>query len=251
MQEVLFTFMGQWSYLGLIGILLIAGFGAPIPEDIPLLAAGWLVHKGQAELGLMIATALVGVMMGDTIIFTLGRRYGMKILERKWMRRIAKPWMLAKAQYLYDNHGAKVLFAARFMPGVRAVIYLKAGVFNVPYWKLWLFDGAAALISVPVWICVGWKFSPYIEQVLGSARLASYVVAAITVVGVALWVWLEYRRKGRRKLAMKALEPIVRTAALVKPEPAVAVAAEPASIGAEPADKKEVKASIPPAVAPR
>lgn len=240
--------MGHWSYLGLLGILLIAGFGAPIPEDIPLLAAGWLVHKGQAELGLMIATAMFGVMMGDTIIFTLGRRYGMKIFEHRFLRRLARPWMLAKAQYLYDNHGAKMLFGARFMPGVRAVVYLKAGVFNVPYWKLWLFDGAAALISVPVWVCVGWKFSPYIEQVLGGARIASYIVGGLTVLAVGAWVWLEYRRKGQRKLALTALSPKVCTAPLVLPE--IAAPNEIASCS-EVIEKTKVKIATPPAVVSR
>ena len=244
---MLFSFMGHWSYLGLIGILLIAGFGAPIPEDVPLLAAGWLVHKGQAELGLMIATALLGVMMGDTIIFTLGRRYGMKILEHRFLGRIARPWMLAKAQYLYDNHGAKMLFGARFMPGVRAIVYLKAGVFNVPYWKLWLFDGAAALISVPVWVCVGWKFSPYIEQVLGGARIASYIVIGLTALAIGVWVWLEYRRKGQRKLALKALSSKVCSAPLVRTD--LETAAEPTAAHTEVIDKSKVKVPVPPAIA--
>ena len=249
MQELLFSFMSQWSYLGLIGILLIAGFGAPIPEDVPLLAAGWLVYEGQAELGLMIATALFGVMMGDTIIFTLGRRYGMKILEHRFLKRIAKPWMLEKAQFLYDNHGAKMLFGARFMPGVRAVVYLKAGVFKVPYWKLWLFDGAAALISVPVWVCVGWKFSPYIKQILGGAKIGSYIVGGLAVLAIGIWVWLEYRRKGQRKLAMEAIAAKVRSAPLVTPSPEPVAHESP--IATERIEKKEVKVGTATAVAHR
>ena len=112
MQDLLFAFVGKWTYLGLIAVLLAAGFGLPLPEDIPLLAAGWLVYKGDADFELMIATALFGVLLGDSVLFMLGRWYGMRILEHRFLRRIAKPWLLAWAQALYDGHGAKILFAA-------------------------------------------------------------------------------------------------------------------------------------------
>ena len=201
MQDFFFAFVGKWSYLGLILILLAAGFGAPIPEDIPLLAAGWLVYKGEADLMLMIGAALIGVLLGDTIIFTMGRRYGMRILEHRFLRRIAKAWLLDRAQALYDDHGAKILFAARFMPGFRAVVFLNAGIFKVPYWKFLAFDGGAALISVPVWVWVGCKFSQHIHRFLGEARLASYVIGAALVAALIIWgLWERHHLLKKRRL---------------------------------------------------
>jgi membrane protein DedA with SNARE-associated domain len=200
-QDFFFAFVGKWSYLGLILVLLAAGFGAPIPEDIPLLAAGWLVYKGSADFTLMIATALIGVLLGDTIIFTLGRRYGMRILEHRFLRRMAKPWLLERAQALYDGHGAKMLFAARFMPGFRAVVFLNAGIFKVPYWKFIAFDGGAALISVPVWVWVGCKFSQHVHRLLGEARLASYVIGALLVAALIFWgLWEHHHLLKKRRL---------------------------------------------------
>jgi len=191
-EEYLFSFLGQWSYLGLFLVLMAAGLGVPLPEDIPLVAAGWLVHKGQAELGLMIATGLVGVLLGDSILYFLGRRYGTQIFEHRWLRRIAKPWLLEKARVKYADHGAKILFAARFMPGLRAVLFLTAGTVRVPYWKFLLIDGLAALISVPTWIWLSSRFSGTIEDLLGGARMATYVMGGVLLAALLVWGAWEY-----------------------------------------------------------
>jgi len=217
-----FSVVGKWSYLGLFGILLAAGLGVPLPEDIPLLASGWLVHHGQADLRLMMLTGLLGVMIGDTMIFTMGRRYGTRIIEHRWLRTIAKPWLLEKARQKYADHGAKILFAARFMPGLRSVLFLTAGVCKVPYWKFCLIDGIAALISVPAWVWIGFKFSARMEKIAGGTRVATYVIAALLVLALILWGFYEYyhslRKKNRDVIAAdEALANIVRSAPLVNP----------------------------------
>ncbi len=190
MESFFSELLHNWSHLGLFGVLLAAGMGLPFPEDIPLILAGLIVRKTDGSLLLMILTGLSGVMVGDSILFLLGRRYGSSIVERRWFRRIAKPWLLEKARQKYEDHGAKILFVGRFMPGLRAVLFLSAGVFRVPYWKFLIFDGSAALISVPLWIWAGWHFSGEIEKVFKGARYATIVI--LSVLGVALVAWVVY-----------------------------------------------------------
>jgi membrane protein DedA with SNARE-associated domain len=213
-QDFLFTFIGKWSYLGLFAILIAAGLGVPLPEDIPLVASGWLVHRGAANLYLMMATGLLGVMVGDSLLFNMGRRYGDHILEHRWLRRIAKPWLVEKARHMYLNHGAKILFAARFMPGIRSVMFLVAGAFRVPFWKFFLIDGFAALISVPVWVWAGWKFSGSIEELLADARTATLVVVGALVGCLILWIIWEYRHNLSKRAAERMAQATQHSAPL-------------------------------------
>lgn len=202
MESLFVEVVGNWSYLGLLLVLLAAGMGLPLPEDIPLILAGFLVSRGNGDLFLMMLTGLAGVIIGDSILFCLGHRYGPGIVEHRWFRRFAKPWLIERARQKYENHGAKILFAARFMPGLRAVLFLTAGVFRVPYWKFITFDGTAALISVPVWIWAGWKFSSKIQEVFAGARMASYIILSVLAVALLVWILWEYNHNlKRRKLA--------------------------------------------------
>jgi membrane protein DedA with SNARE-associated domain len=81
------------------------------------------------------------------------------------MSRFITPARVQRAEIAFDRHGGKVLFAARFFPGVRAVFFFTAGVCAVPFWRLLAFDGSAALIHVPALMLLGWYFSGHIDAV--------------------------------------------------------------------------------------
>jgi len=230
------VFLAKWSYFGLFLILIAAGLGIPLPEDIPLVAAGWLVYKGRADLWLMIAAGLIGVMVGDSLLFSMGRRYGDHVVEHRWLRRIAKPWLIEKARRLYVNHGAKVIFAARFMPGIRAVVFLIAGVFRVPYWKFLLIDGVAALISVPVWVWVGARFSKHLEAILEGARLGTAGVVGVLILALVIWGVYEWRhnlsKKGHEaeaELTVESLSGLIRSAPLHPDSPPASSPPDPST----------------------
>ncbi len=191
--------IGNWSYLGLFVVLMAAGFGVPLPEDIPLVFSGFVVSTGQADLSLMILFGLAGVILGDSCLFLIGRRLGPGVLERRWFKRFAKPWLVQRARELYENHGAKVLFASRFMPGIRSVMFLTAGTFKVPYWKMLVFDGSAALISVPTLIWAGYYFHDSITEVFANARVASYVIGGTAIAALIAWGFWEYYHNLRKK----------------------------------------------------
>jgi len=238
-DSVFFTLLAKFSYVGLFVVLLAAGLGIPLPEDIPLVAAGWLVHTGKANLYLMMLTGLAGVMVGDSLMFRLGRKYGVHIVEHKWVKRFAKPWLLEKARQKYAAHGSKILFAARFMPGLRSAMFISAGVFGVPFWKFFLIDGFAALISVPVWVWAGWRFSGHIEQILGSARTATYCIVGLLVVALIAWGLWEYfhnlrKRNGAPEPAAGEVGEVgkVASAPLVPPQGSGPPAVHPASSAA-------------------
>ncbi len=68
---------------------------------------------------------------------------------------------------------------ARFLPGLRAPTYFTVGHSRLPYWEFLLFDGAAALISAPLWVCLGFYFGSDIEAAARHApRFGHYILAA-------------------------------------------------------------------------
>ncbi len=196
------------SYLGILLALLAAGFGIPIPEDIPLLTAGYLCHLGRASLVIMLPMTLAGVLVCDIILFLAGRRFGDHVMEHRWTGRLFRRTTLDAAKARFHDHGAKILFVARFMPGARAMVFVAAGIVGIPTWKFVAVDGTAALISVPTLVLLGWYFGEKSEALLASVRHAEhYVLAGLVLAAVVAIVIETYWGRRRRAPTARPQDP--------------------------------------------
>lgn len=189
---------------GLFAILILCGLGLPMPEDIVLVTAGLIAAESG---GSWIKTSLlmyVGVIAGDSIVFIIGRQFGTRLLAMKWMQRMLTPKKRERIEHLFEKYGSAVFFIARFLPGLRAPIFWTAGAMKARYVRFLMFDGAAALVSVPAFVFFGhwlWgKFGDDIEQLTRAAsRTHSFtlVIAVVAVIGAGIVVWVIRRRTAR------------------------------------------------------
>ncbi len=204
MQEFLETF----TYLGLALILLATGIGLPLPEDIPLLIAGYLCDQGVIDLRITIPLAMTAIVGSDCLLYWFGKRYGDRVTTLPVLRRMLKPDTLSRAASLYDRHGGKMMFVARFLPGLRAPMYFTAGLFRLGMHRLLAYDGLAALISVPLIVLVGYWFSDQLDMVRGEAKRLRIALLALSCVIVlsGVLVYLVRRRYLADDAAQRAAE---------------------------------------------
>jgi membrane protein DedA with SNARE-associated domain len=197
------------GYLAVFGVLVLCGFGLPMPEDIVLVTGGvlaWLASDLEEAsframfqdrcLLTMVAAGLAGILVGDSVIFWAGRKLGARVAEIPPLRRFITPPRLARAEELLRRRGNVVVLIARFLPGLRAPTYFTVGHAKLPFWEFLLFDGAAALISAPFWVCLGFYFGSDIgEAERAAGRFGNYILAAVLVVvaGLGIRWWLTRR----------------------------------------------------------
>lgn len=198
------------------GILLLCGFGLPIPEDITLILCGYAtyLHVGNrsSEAWAMawgsLGVGLAGVLIGDGIMFWLGRRWGTE-LARIWpFRSIFGNGRLARTRVFLQEHGAKVLFTARFTPGLRSVVFFSSGTLGIPASRFLFYDGLAALLSVPALVLSSWYWGDHIAEVIRRAQRAEHgllIVIALVAAIVALKWWLGRRRQTREAAELAKL----------------------------------------------
>lgn len=155
---------GTHSYFVMFGILIACGFGLPMPEDVVLITGGILASHEVTHFWGVVVVCMAGVLMGDGIVFGLGRYFGPSIKKKGIFKKIFTEKIDQRAQAIIHKYGDKVVFMARFMPGLRTPIFLTCGVYQVKPWKFLLLDGTAALISVPLWIYVGYVFGQNLEE---------------------------------------------------------------------------------------
>jgi membrane protein DedA with SNARE-associated domain len=198
LAEILLTFQGPTAYALVFVILLTCGFGVPIPEDITLIAAGILAYYNAANVWGMILVGLFGVLIGDSTMFFLGRKYGLTLARKKFVSRILSEERLIAVGEVLATRGNKILFGARFMPGLRSPLFFTAGALGVKARVFLFYDGLAALISVPTIVFSVYFFGHEMEKVIATIERANQgIVIAILTISVVVY----FRWKKRQKQA--------------------------------------------------
>jgi membrane protein DedA with SNARE-associated domain len=199
--DFLLNFYGPTPYLVIFGILLLCGMGLPIPEDVTLFAAGLMAYYGVSDLGVMIAVSLLGVLIGDAIVFFLGHKYGRKLTKKWFFHKLLPDDRLNAVSLKFKARGDKLLFVARFMPGFRAPIFFSAGTLHVPFGRFILFDGCAALISVPLIIGAVYHFGDSLDEVVRWVKRVEggilFVIVGVIAAFAAKWYITHRRLAGR------------------------------------------------------
>ena len=196
-MEFLISFFTDYGYFAFLFLLIICGFGVPIPEDITLVSGGVISGLGYANVHIMLLVSLFGVLLGDSTMYWLGRIYGVKILRFRPIRRFLTLERLRLVRNKFDQYGNRVLFVARFLPGLRAPIYMVAGITRrVSFIRFLLLDFFAAIISVPIWVYLG-DFGAsnldWLHEQIKKGQSVIYILIAVLAVFLA-WKWYKARK---------------------------------------------------------
>jgi len=200
---------GVFAYLVVFGILLVCGLGLPLPEDVSLILGGYLVHDGKAELAPMMATGYLGIIIGDSMIFFFGRRFGSKVGQTPtgFFARIVTPQKRARVEQLFKKHGEKIIMLARFLPGVRAVTYFTAGSVGMKWRRFALYDSIAALGSAPIFVYLGYKFGGELDALISAIKRGQRnVLIAMLLIGLVAFLVSRWRARREQQLNEQALK---------------------------------------------
>ena len=199
--EHLMVFFTQYGYWAVFFVLVACGFGVPVPEDIALLAGGVIcglsVHTSyQLNIHYMVVISLVGVLLGDGVMFFLGRLLGPRVTKIPGLKHVITPQNYAKIQEKARLYGDKILFIARFLPGLRAPIFIVSGISHkVSIFKFILMDGVAALISVPTIVYLGYFFSYDLDNVIHWLKKGeSFIIGGIVLI-IVVFILFRYFKK--------------------------------------------------------
>lgn len=192
----LVAWLAEHGYPIIFLMLLLSGLGVPVPEDVPLIAAGILADNGGLSVPIASVACGIFVLARDSIVFFLGRTYGVAVLENRWAARIVTAETVHKAEGYLQERGAAVVFVGRFIPGFRAAVFFAAGASGVRPVTFITMDFLAAILSLPFFIWVGYAFSQNLEkiqEVVGQFRTVSLSVIGL-VIAFALFRWWRGRK---------------------------------------------------------
>jgi len=157
------------------------------PGTSLLIAAGTLLAAGTLPYGPVIAGAVLGAVLGDSISYWIGHRFGDRI-ARIWPFS-RHPQLLPSGIAFFKRHGGKSVFIGRFFGPIRAVIPLAAGLMQMPRGAFWVANVVSALVWAPMLLLAGDLVGEAGGRVIGQGNTIVLVFAALVVFGVAAAVW--------------------------------------------------------------
>ncbi len=188
--------LAAFGYPGLAAFLLIENLFPPIPSELILPLAGFLVGKGEMSFLPALLAATTGSLVGACILYALGLWGGRPLVLRygRWLR--VKEGDLDHAEGWFEKYGDWVVFFARMVPGARSVVSIPAGMLQMPLGRFTLLTTSGSAAWNVLLIGAGWFLGENWRQITNAVGSISDVVVialAAGVVGGAIWWW----RRGR------------------------------------------------------
>lgn len=198
--ESLYTAFG---YAGVVVAMTIESAAIPLPSEIVLPFAGWMVSRGLAEpvTGAAwsywgaVTAGVVGNTLGSLLSYWIGRLGGRPLLDRYGRYVLISRHDLEAADRWFARWGEATVFFSRMLPIVRTFISVPAGVARMPVWRFTLFSvlGAVPWVMLLVWggVVLGANWG----EVKRMLRGLDYLVGAAVLVLVALYLWRHVSRR--------------------------------------------------------
>lgn len=181
------AFVGQWGYLAIIPAVVLGNAGVPIPEEAVLAVAGYLVWTGQLRLSVVLVVGILSAVAGDTLGYWAGRRYGRLVTERCRDRCGVTARGLERIRRLVVRYGALAVFAARFIPGLRAMAGPLAGASGVRWFPFVVANVVGATIYVPLAVTVGYGIAGLLDPLHRIVGDPALLILAGAVFGLVFW----------------------------------------------------------------
>jgi len=191
-----------WPFFYAFAALVAAGFGAPIPEELPTVGAGVWVGS-HPELGplrwLILPVCFVGVLISDVMLFGIGRWWGPRLLQYEWAKRLIPPETWRRIEGNYDRYGIKVLLLVRWLPAIRSPMFLSAGIMRLSFVRFVMADGAALVFGHSMLFFLAWWFGDAFQDLIerAEARVDRYkpLIVLLLIAAVAGFLVYHFLRR--------------------------------------------------------
>ncbi|MBA2481767.1 MAG: DedA family protein [Planctomycetes bacterium] len=171
--------------------------GLFLPGEIAVILGGVLASRGSASIWLIVPAAVLGAIVGDSLGYVLGKRFGAPFLKRKFGPR----WQ--RVESFMQRHGASAVFFGKFSAFLRAVVPAAAGAAHIPYRKFLFWNVIGCVIWGAGFALLGYFAGESYEKVMGwGGRIGAIIIGGVVLMGIVLYV-VHRRRRARQD----AVEP--------------------------------------------
>ena len=192
------TFINHFPYLGIFLLLILGEIGLPFPEDATLILSGFLTAHGVIKPLPAFSVLYLGLLITDFSLYLVGKKYGRSVVEHKRFHKIISSDRLSKLEEKFKKWGGLVVFLGRHVWGLRAQIFLVAGVMKMSAIKFIVADGIAAFFTIALWGGIGYLGGNSLQVLKKDATRIEHIGVVVLVVLLLGGIIFRYFKNNRR-----------------------------------------------------
>ncbi len=191
--NLVITAINNTGYLGIFSLMFLEATSLPVPSEVVLPFAGYLVSQGRLDFWVSVILATSAGVMGGLIDYYIGLFLGMKVISNYGSRFFISDEQMQSVQSLFQKHGGVIIFLSRLVPGIRTLTSFPAGSARMNLPKFVVYTALGCLIFDAILVYVG----DYLGTNWGVVRSIGVleIGATVAVIVAAAFVFMRMRSK--------------------------------------------------------
>lgn len=210
----LVSLIARHGYLIIFLTVFVEAIGLPVPAALALVAGGAAAASGILWVPAALPLAVSGMLLGDSILYILGRYTGWRLLGFLCKLSVNPETCILRSAESFYKRGRTTLLIAKFIPGLNAMAPPLAGSMKLPFVQFLMLDLAGAGFYALTYGAIGFVFRDFLAAIARSFRVAGFAVEImVAVVAIAFFA---YRLWQHRKYRLYRIVPRVQVMELAK-----------------------------------
>ena len=189
----------HFPYLGIFALLIFGGIGFPFPEDTTLMLSGFLLAHGMIKPVPLVSVIYLGLLLSDFFLYWMGKKYGRKIVEYRRFQKIITPQRLSKLENDFNRRGVLVILFGRHFLGLRAQIFLVAGVMRMHPIKFLITDAFTSIFTIALMVGIGYIGGNSFQVLKKDLARVEHITILVLIMLFLIWIVFRYLKGYRSK----------------------------------------------------
>jgi membrane protein DedA with SNARE-associated domain len=185
-------FVQQFPYAGLFMLLILGGIGFPFPEDATLILCGFLISHEIVRPIPALAIVYSGILMTDFSLYLVGKKYGRAVINHRRFRRFLSPEKISRLEDKFRKRGILVILLGRQFVGLRAQIFIVAGITGMPALRFLAVDSITSIFTIFLMAGAGYIGGQSLQIIKNDITRVKHLAIFIFVIALAIYLLFRY-----------------------------------------------------------
>lgn len=186
----------HFHYIGLFILLVLGTMGLPFPEGITLMLCGFLISHEIIRPIYALIVVFTGMLTGDLIMFSFGRKYGRMVVTHKKFHRIISPQRLSTLEDKFNKWKTLFILFGRHL-GFH--VFLVAGIMRMPYLKFLALDIVSSILTIAVMVGAGYIGGNSLQVIKKDITRIEHIVIFLVIILLVIYLLFRYFKSRRDK----------------------------------------------------